>query len=125
MPYTTEDLVLDVLSELQAGHGSGQPVSAEDSDKITRRLGGIFATLATRNIIALDEASIDDDAYDALVKYVAEIVAPAVASRPTDEAARRAAEDTLRTVYRSPRGITQMLKVDCALTFGQRRYRGV
>lgn len=120
MAYDNTQLVADVLSELQA-LGGGQAVAAEDSDIILGRLEGIIASLATRNIIALTSDAIDDDAYDPLVKYVAEIVAPKF-GRPTDPAAKTAAEAELRLVYRAPRGISANLKVDNGLIYRARRW---
>lgn len=121
MAYTNADLVLDVLAELFAD-SEGQSPTAYESDKILRRLDGIIASLATRNIIALTSDAIDDDAYDPLVKYVAEVVAPHVGSRPTDKAAKADAEAELRLVYRAPRGISANLKVDNGLIYRTRRW---
>lgn len=120
MAYDNAQLVIDVLSELLQV-GSGQAVSAEDSEKVLSRLDGIIASLSTRNIIPLVSDAIDEDAYDPFVKYVAEIVAPAF-GRPTDPAAKMAAENELRVVYRSPRGMGATLRVDDALTYRNRRW---
>lgn len=120
MPYDNTQLVNDVLSELLQV-ATGQAGSAEDSATILGRLDGILASLATRNIIALTSDSIDDDAYDPLVKYVAEVIAPKF-GRPTDPSAKMAAEAELRLVYRAPRGISSNLKVDNGLIYRTRRW---
>ena len=114
MAYSQDDLIRDVLVELGKAE-AGQPIEAEDRDLVLRRLAGIFARIQRLNIIEIDPNSIDDDAYDALVKYAAEVIAPAF-GRPTDEAVRRFHEDDLKRIWRINGGANLLLRVDRALS---------
>lgn len=113
MAYSTSDLILDVLVELNKAE-AGQPISDEDRATVNRRLRAVFAELQRQNVITIDPDSIDDDAYNALVKYTAEVIAPAF-GRPTDEATKLFHENTLKRIDRINGGANLLLRVDVAL----------
>lgn len=118
MAYDSNDLILDVLVELNKAE-PGQPISDEDRATVERRIDGVLARLQRLNVIEIDRDSIDDDAYDALVKYMAEVVAPAF-GRATDELVRKFHEDDLKRIGRINGGANLMLRVDSALATGRR-----
>lgn len=119
MAYTKDDLKAEVIGELFA-LGSGQSPSVEDSAWVETRINSTFGALAKLQIIYLADATeIPDEAFNALVAYMADICGPKF-GRPRDLALKQAAENELRTVQRIGAGTGGMLKVDRALT-GRRR----
>lgn len=122
MSQTQTDLTTAVLEELGAV-GSGQTASAEDTAAVVAKIDPALANLAARNSIYIpDSDDIPDEAFTPLVAYLAEICAPKF-GRPTNPAAKNAAEDELRLLTRIGRGTGEKLKVDRGLsTIGRRRY---
>lgn len=115
MAYTKDQFKEEVIGELFA-LGSGQSPSVEDAAWVEQRINSTFGALARLNIIYLADATeIPDEAFNALVAYMAEICGPKF-GRPRDYAAKKAAEDELRTVQRIGSGTGAMLMVDRAMT---------
>lgn len=121
MAYTRDDLKEEVIGELFA-LGSGQSPSVEDAAWVEKRIKSTFAALAQLNIIYLADADdIPDEAFNALAAYMAQICGPKF-GRPRDHAAKKAAEDELRTIQRIGKGTGEPLKVDRALRRPRRSY---
>jgi len=117
MAKTRADLVADVLEDLNEA-GVGQPISDEDSNKITASLDAIFANLLARNVILQpigDE--INDDQFDPLVAVVVGRHARSFGLGSDDRIKAEADEGQkqLRTIDRINRGSRDTLKVDTAL----------
>lgn len=118
------DIIREVLGELFA-LGSGQTPSTEDSTWVEQRINLTLAGLAKRNIIYIaDDESVDDDAFDSLVTYLAEVCSPKF-GRPRDKAAMMQAQEDLRTIQRIGKGTSGILKMPNALaaTRTRRWYR--
>ncbi|WNJ88468.1 hypothetical protein [Bosea sp. 685] len=114
MSQTKADLVREVLGELFS-LASGQVPSAEDTAFVEQRIDPALAALAKRNVIYIPDAEeIDDEVFDALVAYLAQICGPKF-GRPRDLAAKQMAEDELRTIQRIGGGTGRTLRIDSAL----------
>ena len=122
MAYTQDELAREIVAELFS-LASGQPANAEDLARVVFRLPGVIAEMADLNIIYIPDAdSVSDGAFNAVVTYAAQVLAPNF-GLPTDEAKKKAAENTLRTLQRIGKGTGQPLRVDRALSL--RRHRVV
>lgn len=120
MSQTQSALTTAVLEELGAV-GSGQTAAAEDTAAVVAKITPSLIELATRNVIYIpDSNDIDDAAFNYLVAYLAEVCAPKF-GRPTNQGAKQAAEDMLRTIARIGRGTGGNLSVDRALTATSQR----
>ncbi|SFJ54477.1 hypothetical protein SAMN05216304_109126 [Bosea sp. OK403] len=123
MSQTKADLVREVLGELFS-LASGQVPSAEDTAFVEQRIDPTLAALAKRNVIYIPDAEeIEDEVFDALVAYLAQICGPKF-GRSRDLAAKQMAEDELRTVQRIGSGTGRMLRIDRALV-SRRHYRSI
>lgn len=115
MAYDQDDLAREVVAELFS-LASGQPANTEDAARVVARIPGALAEMAGLNIIYIpDGNSVPDAAFNAVVSYIAEILAPNF-GKPTDEAKKAGAEARLRTLQRIGTGTGRMLTVDNALT---------
>lgn len=117
MAKTRADLVADVLGDLNEA-GVGQPISDEDSAKITDSLDAIFANLLSRNVVLQpigDE--IADELFDPLCAVVVGRHARAFGLGADDRIKAEADEGQkqLRTLARINRGSRGTLRVDDAL----------
>jgi hypothetical protein len=117
MAKTRADLVADVLDDLNEA-GVGQPISDEDSTKITNSLDAIFANLLGRNVVLQpigDE--IADELFDPLCAVVVGRHARAFGLGSDDRIKAEAdmGEKQLRTLSRINRGSRNTLQVDTAL----------
>ncbi len=123
MSQTKADLVREVLGELFS-LASGQVPGAEDTAFVEQRIDPVLAGLAKRNIIYIPDAEeIDDEVFDALVAYLAQICGPKF-GRPRDLVAKQLAEGELRTIQRIGSGTGRMLRVESALV-PRRRHGGI
>jgi hypothetical protein len=71
MPFTTTDLIRAVLENLSR-LAAGQPVSAEDSERVTLRMNSTFESLASLDIYPVPDA---DDIEAAALNHLADCVA--------------------------------------------------
>lgn len=120
---THEDLVTAIVEELEE-RGTGQPIAAEDAQKVRDALPIWFSDLLARNVIFQpigDE--IKDEQFGWLTKFIAWKLA-----RPFGLGADQGlaadgldAENKLRLLARINRGTGQNLKVDPALIIYRRR----
>ena len=110
MPRTRTDLVTEVLQLLGVTQ-VGQPISAEDAEVVGAKIGSVFARLARRNVLYVQDDAIDDEYFDTLAVIVANNVGPKFgqsfdpATDVMQEARRReiqqepGADDTVRACY--------------------------
>lgn len=114
-------LVQEVLGELFS-LASGQTPTTDDTAFVESRIDTTLAELAKRNVIYIpDPEAIEDEVFNALAAYMAQICGPKF-GRARDFAAKQAAEDELRTIQRIGRGTGAMLTVDRAARVRRGRF---
>jgi hypothetical protein len=114
MAYTQDELAREVVAEMFS-LASGQPANPEDLSRVNFRLPGVIAELTDLNIMYIvDAASVPDGAFNSVVTYAAQVLAPNF-GLPTDETKKNAAEAKLRTLQRIGSGTGGPLKTDPAL----------
>lgn len=119
MAYDQDDLAREVVAELFS-LASGQPANTEDAARVVARIPGALAEMAGLNIIYIaDGDSVPDAAFNAVVSYIAEILAPNF-GKPTDKAKKADAEARLRTIQRIGSGSGALLRVDRGLAARRR-----
>ena len=104
MPLTTTDLIRAVLENLSR-LAAGQPVSAEDSDRVTLRMNATFESLAALDIFPVPDP---DDIEAGAFNHLADCVAVQCASIFGRQAIRgeplaridQAAKEALRAIAR-------------------------
>lgn len=124
MAYSQDELAREVVAEMFS-LASGQPANPEDLARVNFRLPGVIAELTDLNIIYIaDAASVSDGAFNSVVTYAAQVLAPNF-GLPTDEVKKAAAENKLRTLQRIGSGNGEPLKVDRALVSRRRGFNVV
>lgn len=99
MAYAKSDLTREVLGELFS-LASGQTPNSDDVTWVEQRIEATLAALSRLNIYYMSDADeVPDEAFNALVTYLAEVCAPKF-GRARDKAAQMMAENELRALQR-------------------------
>lgn len=115
MAYSQDDLIREVVAEVY-GLASGQQPETEDAARVAARIPAALAEMGRLNIFYIpDGESVPDEAFNSVVTYIAQVLAPSFL-QPRNQDAQDIAESKLRTLQRLGRGTGQMLRVDRALS---------